>query len=276
MRKPRLNIMVSYLILIFMGIFTLFPFLWTFMTSIKTEGQLFSIPPQLWPNPVTFGNYAAVLKDGSMMQFMYNTLFVTLVTTMLALLLAIPAAYGFSKFHYRFSGLLFAFVVSVRMVPPIILSIPYFLMISELGLLNTKTALIIAYLPLELTMMIWLMEGFFRQFPKELEEAADLDGLDTIGKLARIVVPISLPSISISTLFGFLISWNEFMLASTLTRTSVSQTMPIFIASSVTTFQIFWGKLTANGVLYMLPVILFTLFAQKGIVKGLTAGAIKE
>lgn len=276
MKWTKPSTYLTYGILLLMTVFIMFPFLWTLFTSIKTDGQLFAIPPEILPDPLTFKNYADVLKDGTLMIFMKNSIIVAVVTTLLSLLIAAPAAYGFAKYRFRFSGWLFGFVVAIRMVPAIVLSIPYFLMMSEMQLLNTKTALIFTYLPLELTMCIWLLEGFFRQIPKELEEAAEIDGLGVLGKLVRIIIPISLPSISIAALFSFLISWNEFMLAATLTRTPDAQTMPVGIAYFVTIFQIYWGKLTANGMLYMLPVIVFTLFAQKGLIKGLTAGAVKE
>lgn len=276
MRWNKPSLYLTYFVLILMAVFILFPFLWTVFTSIKTEGQLFSIPPEVFPNPITLKNYTDVLKDGSLMVYMGNSVIVAVVTTFLSLLIGAPAAYGFAKYSYRFSGWMFAFVVAIRMVPTIVLSVPYFLMMSKMDLLNTKVALILAYLPIELTLSIWLLEGFFRQIPKELEEAAEIDGLGVIGKLVRIILPISLPSVSIAALFSFLISWNEFMLAATLTRTPDAQTMPVGIASFVTVFQIYWGKLTANGVLYILPVILFTLLAQKGLIKGLTAGAVKE
>jgi ABC-type glycerol-3-phosphate transport system permease component len=276
MRLKNTSVYFTYLILTLMGIFILFPLVWTFLTSIKNENQLFSIPPEILPSPATLKNYKDVLKDGSMMVYMSNSLIVSVGTTLLAFLIGVPAAYGFAKYRYRFSGMLFGFAVAIRMVPTIVLSIPYFLMMRDLELLNTKLALIIVYLPLELTLMIWLLEGFFRQIPKELEEAAEIDGLNAFSKLVRIVIPISLPSIAIAALFSFLISWNEFLLASTLTRTSAAQTMPVGIAGFVTVFQVYWGKLTANGILYILPVIVFTFIAQKGLIKGLTAGAIKE
>jgi ABC-type glycerol-3-phosphate transport system permease component len=276
MRWKKPSVYMTYAVLLLMAAFILFPFLWTLITSLKTQGQLFTIPPEILPSPITLENYVDVLKDGSLMVYMKNSIIVAVVTTFLSLLIGAPAAYGFAKYSYRYSGLMFAFVVAIRMVPTIVLSVPYFLMMSQLDLLNTKVALIITYLPLELTLTIWLLEGFFRQIPKELEEAAEIDGLGVIGKLFRIILPISLPSVAIAALFSFLISWNEFMLASTLTRTADAQTMPVGIASFVTTFQTYWGKLTANGMLYILPVMLFTLLAQKGLIKGLTAGAVKE
>lgn len=276
MRAFRLNHVVSYAILLLMSLFVLFPFVWTLFTSLKTEVNMFSVPPQWIPNPVTTQHYAEVLNEGKFQSFMSNSLFVSVLSTLFSLAIGIPAAYGFAKYPYRFSGALFAGVVAVRMFPPIVMGVPYFLMMRELGLINTKLGLIITYLPLELTLIIWIMEGFFRQLPDEIEEAAEIDGLGSLGKFMRIAVPLSLPSIVVATIFSFLAAWNEFMFALTLTRTEVSQTMPVGIAGYVTTFQNFWGKMSATGILYIIPVILFTIFAQRGMIKGLTAGASKE
>lgn len=267
---------VSYVILIFMALFVLFPFVWTFMTSIKTDVQMFSVPPAWVPEPATTQHYADVIEEGKFQSFMENSVTVSIVSTLLAMAIGVPAAYGFAKYRYRFSGWLFAGVVAIRMFPPIVLGVPFFLMMRKLDLINTDWALIITYIPLELTLIIWIMEGFFRQLPHEIEEAAEIDGLGTFGKFMKIALPLSVPAIGVASIFSFMAAWNEFMFALTLTRTEDAQTMPVGIAGYVTTFQTFWGKMSATGIMYIIPVILFTLIAQKGMIKGLTAGATKE
>ena len=259
-----------------MSIFVLLPFIWIFLTSLKNDIQLFAIPPVLLPTPPTLKNYLDILKEGNFQSFMKNSLIVSIASTVLAMVIGTPAAYGFAKYRYRLSNPLFAAIVVTRMLPPIVLNIPFFLMMRNMGLINTHWALIIAYLPLELALIIWIMEGFFRQIPREIEEAAEIDGLGVLGKLIRIAVPLSVPAIGVTFIFSFLLAWNEFMLALTLTRTAEAQTMPVGIAGYVTSFQIFWGRMSATGILYILPVIIFTLIAQKGLIKGLTAGAVKE
>lgn len=276
MRAFRLSNLASYLILILMSMFVLFPFIWTFLTSIKTDVQMFSVPPVFVPEPATAQHYTAIIKEGKFQSFMTNSLTVSIVSTLLAMIVGIPASYGFAKYRYKFSGLLFASVVAIRMFPPIVLGVPFFLMMRSLGLINTQLALIITYLPLELTLIIWILEGFFRQLPKEIEEAAEIDGLGTFGKFVKIAIPLSMPAVGVASIFSFLAAWNEFMFALTLTRSEASQTMPVGIAGYVTTFQTFWGKMSATGILYIIPVIIFTIIAQKGMIKGLTAGATKE
>lgn len=258
-----------------MSVFVLFPFLWTFLTSVKPQLQMFAIPPVVIPRPPTLDNYVQVISAGDFQSFLRNSLVVSIVSSLLAMAIGAPAAYGFAKYRYRFSGLLFGGIIVVRMFPPIILGIPFFLMMRSLGIIDNDLSLIITYVPLELTLIIWLLEGFFRELPKEIEEAADIDGLGTLGKFLRIVVPLSIPAIGVASIFGFLVAWNEFMFALTLTRTPDSETMPVGIAGYVTTFQTFWGQMSATGMLYILPVVLFTILAQRGLVKGLTSGATK-
>lgn len=276
MKRYSPSTLFLYLILFLMSVFVLFPFLWTFLTSIKTDIQMFSIPPVWIPEPPTLKNYAEILGQGDFQHFMGNSLIVAIFSTLLSMIIGAPAAYSFAKCRYRFSGLLFASIVATRMLPPIVLSVPFFMMMRTLGLINNKLSLIITYIPLELTLIIWILEGAFREIPIEIEEAAEMDGLGVLGKFIRIAVPLSLPTIGIAAIFGFLVAWNEFMFALTLTRTVESQTMPVGVAGYVTSFQIFWGKMSATGILYIIPVLIFTIIAQKGLIKGLTAGAVKS
>jgi multiple sugar transport system permease protein len=161
------------------------------------------------------------------------------------------------------------------MFPPIALGLPYFLQLRAVHLIDTRLGLTIAYVPVVLPLVLWILEGFFRDFPQELIEAARVDGLGVIRTLARIVVPISTPAIAVATLFGFLSAWNEFVIALTVTRTPAAATMPVGISSYVTQFQTFWGQMTAAAALYLLPVLALTIVAQRGIVQGLTLGATK-
>ncbi|THE11850.1 carbohydrate ABC transporter permease [Bacillus timonensis] len=275
MRAFRISNIGSYVILFLMALFVLLPFFWTVLTSLKTEANIFSVPPQWIPNPVTFDHYADVLREGQFQAFMKNSLIVSISSTLISLAIGIPGAYGFAKYRYRLSGILFGSIIAVRMFPPIVLGVPYFLMMIQLGLIDSKLGLIITYLPLQLTLIIWIMEGFFRELPHEIEEAGEIDGLGSVGKFIRIALPLSLPSIVVATIFSFLQAWNEFLFALTLTRTEVSQTMPVGIAGYVTTFSNFWGKMAATDILFIIPVLLITIFIQRGLIKGLTAGASK-
>lgn len=274
MIRKYTDIGLIYLLLVPLSLVVLFPFFWLVTTSIKNGADMFASPPIWFPMP-TLENYVKVLFQGDFPLYLRNSLIVGLASTAIGLLVGLPAAFGFARMPYRFSGLIFVVVIAIRMLPPISIVVPYFMAMRSLSLIDRMPALLIAYIPLELPLIIWLLEGFFRDFPRELEEAAALDGLNALGILVRVAIPVSLPAVGIAAMFGFLTAWNEFILALSLTRTPMAATMPIGIAGYVTNFRTFWGPMTAAAAIYTIPVLLFTLLAQRGIVRGLLGGAIK-
>jgi multiple sugar transport system permease protein len=253
----------------------LLPLIWIFTTALKPSTELFAIPPKLLPSAPTMANFAAVFTDGDILHMFGNSLLVGVLATLISLLLGLPAAFGFARHRYRFSGVFLGAVLVTRMFPPVALALPFFLQLRQVGLLNSPAGLVIAYLPIVLPLVIWMLEGFFREFPEELLEAARLDGLGTIQTLVRIVLPLSRPAVAVAALFGFLSAWNEFVIALTLTSTPQAETMPVGIASYVTQFQTLWGQMTAASVLYLVPVLIATLLAQRHIISGLMSGATK-
>jgi multiple sugar transport system permease protein len=258
------------------GVFLfLLPLIWIFTTALKPTTEIFSIPPSLLPEQPTLEHFESVLTSSDILRLFGNSLAVAISATAISLLVGIPAAFGFARYRYRFSGALLGFVLMTRMFPPVALALPFFLQFRVLGLVNTPAGLVIAYVPIVLPLIIWMLEGFFRNFPEELLEAARLDGLGTLRTLVTIVIPLSRPSIGVAALFGFLAAWNEFVIALSLTRTPDAQTMPVGIAGYITQFQTYWGQMTAASVLYLIPVLLVTLIAQRGIISGLMTGATK-
>jgi multiple sugar transport system permease protein len=275
MRRKSVTTALIYMALIPLSVLVLFPFFWLLSTSFKPEVQMFSVPPEWIPNPPTLKHYLDGLLEGDFWSYLQNSLIAAGGSTALGLIIGAPAAFGFARFRYRFSNLLFSLVIMIRMLPQVALVIPFFIGGRALGLIDTIPVLIIAYIPLELPLIIWLLEGFFRELPQELLEAAELDGLGPLGILIRIVIPVSLPAIGVATMFGFLVAWNEFIFALTLTRSPSAATMPVGIAGYVTNFQTFWGPMTASAAVYTVPVLIVTFLAQRGIVRGLLGGAIK-
>ncbi|MCU1442378.1 MAG: hypothetical protein JWQ59_528 [Cryobacterium sp.] len=253
----------------------LLPIIWILTTSLKPISEIFAIPPQLLPHAPTAEHFQGIFAEGTILQMFANSLFVATGATVISLLLGIPAAFGFARYRYRLSGALLGAALVTRMFPPVALALPFFLQFRELGLINTTAGLMIAYVPIVLPLVIWMLEGFFREFPEEVLEAARLDGLGTIRTLTRIVLPLSRPSVGVAALFGFLAAWNEFVIALSLTRTPDAQTMPVGIASYITQFQTVWGQMTAASVIYLVPVLIVTLIAQRGIISGLMSGASK-
>ncbi|MFF2315321.1 carbohydrate ABC transporter permease [Arthrobacter sp. NPDC058097] len=253
----------------------LLPIIWIFTTALKPTNEIFAIPPQLLPQAPTGEHFAAVFTDGSILKMFSNSLLVGAGATFLSLLLGVPAAFGFARFRYRMSGPLLGAALVTRMFPPVALALPFFLEFRELGLINNTAGLILAYIPIVLPLIIWMLEGFFREFPEEVLEAARLDGLGTLRSLVQVVLPLSRPAVGVAALFGFLAAWNEFVIALSLTRTPEAQTMPVGIASYITQFQTVWGQMTAASVIYLVPVLVITIIAQRGIISGLMSGASK-
>jgi multiple sugar transport system permease protein len=264
----------AYLVLIGVSILFLAPIFWIFSTSFKSSAEIMATPATLLPQHPTLEHYSVALS-GDFRKFMENSLIAAGGATALGLLLAIPAAFGFAKFPYRGSAGLLSFILVTRVFPPIALALPFFLQFRALGLIDTPLGLIVAYLPIVLPLMIWMLHGFFRDFPNELLEAAEIDGLGVLQVLFRIVLPLSVPGLGVATLFGFLVGWNEFIIALTLTRTPAGQTMPVGISTLVTQFQILWGPMMAAAAVYLLPVFVVTIITQRGLVRGLMAGATK-
>jgi multiple sugar transport system permease protein len=253
----------------------LLPIVWIFTTSLKPTGEIFAIPPTVLPQDPTVQHFGDVLTGTDVLQLFGNSLIVATGATLVSLLLGIPAAYGFARFRFRLSGALLGGALVTRFFPPVVLALPFFLQFRSMGLINNTLGLVIAYIPVVLPLVIWMLEGFFRKLPEELAEAARLDGLGTLGILTRIVLPISRPAVGVAALFGFLAAWNEFVIALALTRTPDAQTMPVGIAGYITQFQTYWGQMTAASVVYLLPVLVVTVVAQRGIIAGLMSGASK-
>jgi multiple sugar transport system permease protein len=263
-----------YLLLAVVCLLFLVPILWIFSTSFKTPGEIFVTPTTLLPQQPTVQNYGAVV-EGDFGRYLVNSMIAAGGATALGLLLGLPAAFGFAKFRYRFSGGLLSFTVLTRVFPPIALTLPFFLQFRVLGLIDTPLGLIVAYVPIVLPLMIWILEGFLRDYPDELLDAARIDGLGVLRMLVHIVIPTSWPAIGVAALFGFLVAWNEFVIALTITRTPAAQTMPVGISTLITQFQTFWGQMMAVAAIYLLPVLAVTVITQRGLVRGLMRGATK-
>ena len=270
----RLGDIGTQVLLVVTAIFVLVPIYWIVGTSVKPTSEILVTPTTLFTTSPTLEHFAVALS-GDFRRYLGNSLIAAAGATAIGLLLAVPAAWGFAKFAYPGSNALLSFTVVTRVFPPIALALPFFLQFRGWGLVDNPLGLVVAYLPIVLPLMIWMLTGFFRDFPDELVEAARIDGLGTLGILIRIVLPLSLPGLGVATLFGFLVAWNEFVIALTITRTPAAQTMPVGIASLITQFQVLWGEMMAVAAVYLIPVLIVTLLTQRGLIRGLMTGATK-
>jgi len=278
--KSTVEKVLLYIICTIIMLAVVFPLYWLIITSLKYDIDSYIYPPQFFPVNITFKNYIDILflaQEGNLVKYFLNSLIITISTIFLSLLFGSMAAYSLSK-HYlsiMFRRMMLAFVLVIRIFPPITTAIPYYIILSKFRLVDTHIGLIISHVSFSLPFTIWLMIGFFQSLPAEIEKAATIDGCNFWQRFIRIVIPLSLPGLAVTAIFGFLYSWNEFMLASILTSEN-AKTLPVVIAGFISDKYLFWGKMTALGVLMTMPVIIFSSFAQRNIVKGLTFGAVKE
>ena len=263
-----------YLVLALATALILFPIVWIITTAFKGPGEINAIPPTLLPHRATLGNFQEAIQTDFLLA-LRNSLIVALSSTLLAMLLSVPAAYAFARYRFPGSRILLFGILMIRMIPGISLILPFFRMMSSVGLLNTYAGLIITYLSFQVPFAIWLLEGFFRALSREIVEAALIDGCSRLRAFTRVMLPLAATGMATAAIFCFLMSWNEFLYAVTLTRTLVAKTGPVAISEAVSSYQIFWGRMAASATFYILPVVAFNVIFQRFIVRGLTLGAVK-
>lgn len=248
------------------------PLVWLLTTAFKNRVDAFASPPT-WIFTPTLTNFESVLT-GDFIATYVNSLIVVSATTALSLLFGITSGYTLARATSRTVRVMGWWIIVVRMAPAMAFALPFFLMFRSLNLLDTYPALILVYLTITLPFSTWLLAGYFRRLPIELEDAARVDGCSRIGALFRIVIPSAKPGIATAAIFSFISSWNEFfypLIISGRTTKTASVALQGFISDA----GVDWGQLSAAGILVLVPILLFTLFAQRGLVQGLTQGAVK-
>ena len=248
------------------------PFLWLLQMSFKTNAQVFTFPPPLLFAP-TFENYAALWTSGFRQSFV-NSLVVSAASTLLPLLIGVPAAYALSRWRTRRAGAISLWILASRVAPPIAFTIPYFLAYRHIGLIDTVEGLVLIYMTFNLSLVIWMMRPFFDQLPRSLEEAAWIDGATHGQAFRRVVLPLSAPGLAATAILCFLFAWNDFFFALILTRTE-AMTAPVAVVNFMNYEGWEWGRIAAGGTMVMLPVLVFSLLVRKYLVRGLTGGAVK-
>lgn len=265
------DLIVAYAIVILSLIFFIYPIFQFLLTSIKpTRGLLWS----LWPESFTIKNYFDVFFTTDFEKALLNSLYIAGLATVIVVIIGILAAYAMSSYTFSKREDIAFFILSLYILPPIVTIIPVWKMAQSLGFLDQGWYLSLVYAFFNLPLTVWLIRNFFQTVPKELEDAALVDGCSKLEALFRVVLPITTPGIAVSAIFAFIFSWNEFLFGVVLTEVK-ARTVPVEIASQVSYF-IEWGKLSGMTILSVLPVLILSLFVQKYIVMGLTLGAVKE
>ena len=253
------------------------PVYWLVTISLKQEIDQFAYPPRWLYFAPTLQHYAQAFSNGSFAAFFMNSVILAALSTAAALLAGVPAAYGLARFEWKnnWDNKIADWILSTRMLPPIVTIVPLFLMLRAVGLINSLFGLAIVYTAFNLPFVVWMMRGFFDEVPREIEEAAMLDGESRAGALLRIVLPLVKPGLAATAVFCLVVAWNEFLFALILTQTNAAMTLPVGIAARVTQYEIKWGAMSAAGVVAMLPVLVFASAVQKYLVRGLSLGAVK-
>jgi multiple sugar transport system permease protein len=250
------------------------PYLYLVSTALKPAADVQQIPPSFLPDRVSLENFAAAVGTEGLPRAFLNSAVVATLTTVLSLLVAVPAAYVAALYRRRVTDLFLLVALVTRMVPAVSLGVPLFRIMKAAGLLDTTAGLVLAHTSATVPLALLLMAAFFEGVPRELVEAARMDGCSRFGAFLRIVLPVMRGPIAITALFSFIASWNEFLFALLLTSQS-AKTAPLVIAEFNSVYGLAWGPMAAAAVLYSLPVILVTLVLQRQIIGGLTFGAVK-
>ncbi|KAF2960761.1 carbohydrate ABC transporter permease [Thermotoga sp. 38H-to] len=277
MSKSITQRILLYIAVVFILVWCVFPLYWAFISSIKPDRDLFEKNPSLFPKRVTFENYVKVFKERPFHINIKNSIIVAGVTTALALAVGSLAGYAIARLRFRGKVIVMSLILAVSMFPQVSILGALFLILRGLKLINTYTGLIIPYTAMNLPLTVWVLQSFFRELPKEVEESAFIDGASKLRTLWSIVLPMSAPGLVATGLLTFIAAWNEFLFALTFMQKPNLYTVPVAVAlfKGASQYEIPWGQLMAAAVIVTLPLVILVLIFQNRIIAGLSAGAVK-
>lgn len=259
------------------GIITLvavFPILWIIASSLKPTEALFTTPPQILPNQITLEHYAAVFSTDLFLMWFLNSLVVATVTTILSVVLAVLAGFGWGKYEFMGSRSTSLFVIMCRTFPVVVIIVPLFQLLRQIGLINTRPGLILAYFVYTLPLTAWMLKGFFENIPDNVIRAARIDGLSEIQIFYEIALPLVKPGIAATAIFSFVIMWQELLYALTFMQSKGMKTLPVVLYEQMNLYTIEWGYLMALSVVFVLPVTILFLLTQKYFIRGIVGGTV--
>ena len=287
-RSPLQQVLL-YAAVLAVVLWTMAPFYWMLVSSVSEQRDLFSFPPVWFPRTVSLARFWILLGLGDLAGLdeetarpallfrtaLLNSVLVCGITTAVGLAVGTVAAYAYARLRFAFSGPLMALTVVVHMLPPIATVIPLYILLRKIGLLNELSGLILVYAALSVTYVVWVMSGYFRSIPKELEESARIDGCSRMGALVRVILPIVTPGLVATGILVFITTWNEFLYVLVLMNDPANKTVPVVVAEFSTQDQIKYGMIMTGGIIVSLPPVLMALLFQRRLISGLTAGAVK-
>ena len=271
--KHRITYLFIYGFLITFVIITLTPYLWLIITSVKTRLDAFAMPPKLFFEP-TFNNYREAFLEKRFLEYLRNSIIVTGFSTFFAIIIGLPSAFAFSRFPVKGDKVLYYYLLGTRFTPIVVLCLPLYLIMARIGLLNSYAGIVIAHVTFNLPFVVWMMKGFFDVIPREIDEAARVDGCSWFYIFSRMNVPIAKSGLAATAVFCAVNSWNEFLMALILTGRNTA-TMTVAIPRLMTPQGTIWGQIAAVGTVITIPVLIFSIMVQKHMVKGMTMGAVK-
>jgi len=275
MQVSRTTKILRVLVLVFYLVFSLFPIYWMFITSLKTDKEVYIENPTYYPHNPTFENYRSIYEGRPYAAYTLNSILITFGTTGACIVFGTIAAYGFSRFRFFGNKTLRYSLLISRVFPPISLIVPFFMIIGWLRLYDTKMANIIVNTYMWLPFFIWITIGFFDTVPKELEESAQIDGASRFQTFFRISMPLALPGIAAASIITFLETWKEFLYNLVLSPTSNAKNLSVGASDFIADMFISWEQMGAGAIIASIPAFIFVIFFQKYIVQGLTAGSVK-
>jgi multiple sugar transport system permease protein len=278
-RQPPLRVPLAdgavYVVMTALAVWVLFPIAWMVTSSIRPDAEIFLQPARWVPPTPTLEAYRKVFGTPEYLRYFLNSYTVAFATTIFCILLATLAGYGLSRFHFRGERLVQLFIVGTQMVPPISLVVPFFILITQFGLYNSYPALILTYTSFALPLATMMLANYFATVPREVEEAAMIDGCNRLRALWQVVLPLSVPGVIATSVYTFMLSWNDLLFALTLTQSNAMRTVPVGIALLQTQHAFDWNVMMAVSIIASLPLLAGFAFVQRYLVSGLTGGAVK-
>ena len=266
---------VSYVYLTILAIIAMFPMVWILLTSVKGKGEMMGDPTAFLPKSLTLDNYRTVIQQLGFGANVVNSVIVAVSTTVIAILISALGAYGVVRFFPKFGKLMTRVLITTYMFPPILLAVPYSIIMGKVGLMNSRVGLVIVYLSFSVPYAIWLLVGFFQTVPLEIEEAARVDGANKLQVFGRVVLPIVAPGLVAVAIYTFINAWNEFLYSLILMNSSDKMTVAVALKSLEGQEVLDWGVMMAASAMVVIPSVIFFMLIQKKIAGGLASGSIK-